>query len=307
MAPRAYWKGYLRLSLVSCPIQLFPATTEREKISFNQINKETGNRIRYRKVDEDTGEEVSSENIIKGYEADKGHYIEVTQDELESIALESTKTIDIDEFVPKSEIDDLYNIRPYYIAPDGKVGQDAFVVIRNVIEQMKMVAIGRVVLTSREHIIAMQPRGKGIMGTLLRYPYEIRDEREYFDEIADVKISKDMMELAKHIVETKSGHFRPQNFEDHYESALTELIKKKSKGIKIDTTKERAPAKVINLMDALKRSVQAERQQVGKKSKQSRKRIEGQTEMLLPISGKRAAKAEAKKPARSTGRQRKAG
>jgi len=122
MAPRAYWKGYLRLSLVSCPIQLFPATTEREKISFNQINKETGNRIRYRKVDEDTGEEVSSENIIKGYEADKGHYIEVTQDELESIALESTKTIDIDEFVPKSEIDDLYNIRPYYIAPDGKVG-----------------------------------------------------------------------------------------------------------------------------------------------------------------------------------------
>jgi len=307
MAPRAYWKGYLRLSLVSCPIQLFPATTEREKISFNQINKETGNRVRYRKVDEDTGEEVSSENIIKGYEADKGHYIEVTQDELESIALESTKTIDIDEFVPKSEIDDLYNIRPYYIAPDGKVGQDAFVVIRNVIEQMKMVAIGRVVLTSREHIIAMQPRGKGIMGTLLRYPYEIRDEREYFDEIADVKISKDMMELAKHIVETKSGHFRPQNFEDHYESALTELIKKKSKGIKIATTKERAPAKVINLMDALKRSVQAERQQVGKKSKQSRKRIEGQTEMLLPISGKRAAKAEAKKPARSTGRQRKAG
>ena len=126
MAPRAYWKGFLRLSLVSCPIQLFPATSEREKISFNQINKETGNRIRYRKVDEDTGEEVSSEDIIKGYEVAKGQYVEIDNDELETIALESTKTIEIDEFVRKSEIDDLYNICPYYIAPDGKVGQDAF-------------------------------------------------------------------------------------------------------------------------------------------------------------------------------------
>src|SRR5512139_284271 len=153
MAPRAYWKGFLRLSLVSCPIQLFPATSEREKISFHQINKETGNRIRYRKVDEETGEEVPSENIIKGYEIGKGQYIEIEDDELEAIALESRKTIEIDEFVPKSEIDDLYNIRPYYIAPDGKVGQEAFVVIRKIIEQMNMVAIGRVVLTSREHVI----------------------------------------------------------------------------------------------------------------------------------------------------------
>ena len=210
MAPRAYWKGFLRLSLVSCPIQLFPATSEREKISFNQINKETGNRIRYRKVDEDTGEEVRSENIVKGYQIAKGQYVEIDDDELESIALESTKTIEIDEFVPKSEIDDLYNIRPYYIAPDGKVGQDAFVVIRDIIEKMNMVALGRVVLTSREHVIAMQPRGKGIMGSLLRYPYEVRDEKEYFDDIPNLKISKDMMDLAKHIVETKSGHFKPE-------------------------------------------------------------------------------------------------
>ena len=143
MAPRAYWKGYLRLSLVSCPIALYPATSEREKISFNQINSETGNRIRYRKVDADTGEEVPSDHIIKGYEVAKGEYVEVTDEELESIALESTKTIEIDEFVPRNEIDELYNIRPYYIAPDGKVGQDAFVVIRNVIEQMKMVANDR--------------------------------------------------------------------------------------------------------------------------------------------------------------------
>ncbi len=305
MAPRAYWKGFLRLSLVSCPIQLFPATSESEKIRFNQINKETGNRIRYRKVDEETGEEVPSENIIKGYEIAKGQYVEITDDELESIALESTKIIDIDEFVPKSEIDDLYHIRPYYMAPDGDIGQDAFVVIRNIIQQMNMVAIGRVVLTSREHVIALEPRGKGLMGTLLRYPYEVRDENEYFDDIADVKLSKDMLDLAKHIVRTKSGHFEPDKFEDHYEAALKELIEKKSKGIKIEAPKERLPSKVINLMDALRRSVQSE-QPTAKKVKRGKKRIEGQKEMLFPIPGKKAAKEEAKRPARS-GSRRKAG
>jgi DNA end-binding protein Ku len=304
MAPRAYWKGFLRLSLVSCPIQLFPATSEGEKIRFNQINNETGNRIRYRKVDEETGEEVSSEDIVKGYEIEKGHYIEITDEELESIALESTKTIQIDEFVPKSEIDDLYIIRPYYIAPDGKVGQDAFVVIRNIIKQMDMVAIGRVVLTSREHVIAMEPRGKGIMGTLLRYPYEVRDESEYFDEIQDLKLGKDMMDLAQHIVKTKSGHFKPQQFEDHYEAALRELIKKKSKGIKIEAPKERAPAKVINLMDALRRSVQSDQPTRKQQAKRARKRIEGQKEMLFSISGKKAAKEVARKPARPAGRRK---
>jgi DNA end-binding protein Ku len=307
MAPRAYWKGFLRLSLVSCPIQLFPATSERDKVSFNQINKETGNRIRYRKVDDDTGEEVPSEDIIKGYEIAKGQYVEISEDEIDAIALDSAKAIEIDEFVPKSEIDELYFIRPYYIVPDGKVGQDAFVVIRNVIKQMNMVAIGRVVLTSREHVIALEPRGKGLMGTLLRYPYEIRDEKEYFDEIEDVKLSKDMMDLAKHIVETKSGHFDPDKFEDHYEAALKDLIAKKSKGIKIEAPKERGSSNVVNLYDALRQSVQEERQPKGKQSaKSTRKRIEGQKEMLLPISGKKAAKEEAKKPLRATGK-RKAG
>jgi len=307
MAPRAYWKGFLRLSLVSCPIQLFPATSEREKVSFNQINKETGNRIRYRKVDEDTGDEVDSENIVKGFQVAKGQYIEVDDEELETIALESTRTIEIDEFVPKSEIDELYNIRPYYIAPDGKVGQDAFVVIRDIIEKMNMVAIGRVVLTSREHIIALQPRGKGLMGMLLRYPYEVRNEEEYFDDISNVKISKDMMDLARHIVETKSGHFKPEKFEDHYEAALKELIEKKSKGLKIEAPKEQAPAKVINLMDALRRSVKEERQPARKQqAKRSKKRIEGQKEMLFPISGKKTGKEEARRPAPAA-KRRKAG
>jgi len=309
MAPRAYWKGFLRLSLVSCPIQLFPATSEREKISFNQINKETGNRIRYRKVDEDTGEEVRPDEIVKGYQVDKGRYVEISDEEVEAIAIESTRTIEIDEFVPRTEIDDLYLIRPYYLAPDGKVGQDAFAVIRNVIKQMNMVAIGRVVLTSREHVIALEARGKGMMGTLLRYPYEVRDENEYFDDIQDVKLTKDMMDLAKHIVETKTGHFEPEKFKDHYETALKELVEKKMKGVKIEAPRERdEPTKVINLMDALRRSVRSEQQQTGRKqpAKRGRKRVEGQKEMLFPIAGKKPAKEVARKSTRAAGR-RKAG
>ena len=304
VAPRAYWKGYLRLSLVSCPIALFPATSEREKVSFNQINRETGNRIRYRKVDAETGEEVPSDQIIKGYEVAKGEYVEITDAELESIALESTKTIEIDEFVPRTEIDDLYAIRPYYIAPDGKVGQDAFVVIRNIIEQMKMVAIGRVVLTSREHVIAMEPRGKGIMGTLLRYPYEVRDEKEFFDDIPNVKLTKDMMDLARHIVETKTGHFKPDEFEDHYEHALKELIDKKAKGEKIEMPKEQPTGKVINLMDALRRSVQAGTQERPAAAKKARKAAAGQKEMLLPIAGKKPAHAESGKSRTENGKSR---
>src|SRR5262249_31558308 len=259
MAPRANWKGYLKLSLVSCPIAMYPASTEREKIRFHNINSETGNRVRMRRVDEGTGEEVPYEKIVSGYEVGKGQYIEVTDEELEAIALESTRTIDIDEFVPKDEIDDLYNVRPYYIAPEGKVGVDAFAVIRDVIEATKKVALGRVVLTSREHVIALEARGKGLMGTLLRYPYEVRDEAEYFDDIPAGHVTKDMIELAKHIVQTKSGHFNPDKFEDHYESALRELLKKKQAGVEIRPEKPREPSKVINLMDALRRSVEGER------------------------------------------------
>jgi DNA end-binding protein Ku len=257
MAPRANWKGFLRLSLVTCPIALFPATSESEKISFNQINKKTGHRIRYLKVDADTGEEVSNEDIIKGYQVDKDRYLEVTKDELENIALESTRTIEIDEFVPRSEIDDLYLVRPYYIVPDGKVGHDAFAVIRETIRSLDKVALARVVLTNREHVIALEARDKGLMGMLLRYPYEVRDAAEYFDDIQDVKVTKDMLDLAKHIVEQKSGHFEPEKFEDHYEAALAELLAKKQKGLPIAAAKKSTPDNVVNLMDALRASLKS--------------------------------------------------
>jgi len=258
MAPRANWKGFLRLSLVTCPVALFPATSESEKISFNQINRKTGHRIRYLKVDADTGEEVPNEDIIKGYQVDKGQYLEVTKDELENIALESTRTIEIDEFVPRSEIDDLYLVRPYYIVPDGKVGHDAFAVIRETIRSLDKVALARVVLTSREHVIALEARDRGLMGMLLRSPYEVRDASEYFDDIQDVKITKDMLDLARHIVEQKSGHFEPDKFEDRYEAALTELLTKKQKGQPIAATRKAAPSNVVNLMDALRASLTSE-------------------------------------------------
>jgi DNA end-binding protein Ku len=258
MAPRAYWKGYLKLSLVSCPIALFPATSEREKISFHQLNKETGNRVRYKKIDAETGDEVDNADIVKGYEVAKGEYIELDPAELDAVALESKRIIEIDEFVPRGEIDELYMRDPYYIVPDGDVGQQAFAVIREAIRKEGMVALGKVVFTSREHIIALEARGKGLMGITLRYPYEVRKEEDYFDTIENEKIPKDMIDLAVHIVETKTGHFKPQQFKDEYEDALKDLLRKKQKGEKIEAPRERAPSNVVNLMDALRQSVKAD-------------------------------------------------
>jgi DNA end-binding protein Ku len=259
MAPRAYWKGFLKLSLVSCPIALFPATSEREKVSFHQLNKETGHRIKQRKVDAVTGQEVDSENLIKGYEVGKGTYIEMNPEELEAIAVESKRTIEIDRFVPRNEIDELYLNAPYYIVPDGEIGRQAFAVIREAIRQAGKVAVGKVVFTSREHVIALEPRGKGLLGMTLRYPYEVRSEKEYFDDIPDQQVPDDMLELAHRIVESKSGQFMPQSFEDGYEIALRELIQKKQAGQPIRVPEWRELPRFINLMDALRRSVEASR------------------------------------------------
>ena len=301
MAPRANWKGFLRLSLVTCPVALYPATSESEKISFNQLNRQTGHRIKYLKVNSDTGEEVPNEDIVKGYMLDKDTFVEVSKEELEEVALESTRTIEIDEFVEKSEIDPRYLIRPYYLGPDGKVGHDAFAVIRETIRDMNKVAIGRVVLTSREHIIALEPLDKGLVGTLLRYPYEVRSEHEYFDEIQDVKVTKDMLDLAKHIVNQKSGSFEPEKFEDHYETALIDLINQKRAGKPIRPKERPRGENVVDLMEALRRSVggtASETKLPQKSAKKPRKASAGQKEMLMPISGKKQAKeSSAKKPA----------
>jgi DNA end-binding protein Ku len=303
MAPRPYWKGYLKLSLVSCPVALYPATSEREKIRFNQINKKTGHRIRHLKIDEETGDEVETDDIIKGYEVAKGQYIELDPEELEAIAIESKRVIDIDEFVLRDEIDDLYFNNPYYVIPDGEVGRQAFAVVREAITRKGMVAIGTVMFTTREHIIALEARGKGLLGVTLRYPYEIRKEAEYFDEIPDEKVPKDMLELASHIVDTKTARFEPEKFQDHYENALIELLKKKQAGKKVERVAGREAPKVINLMDALRRSAKSEKK-TAVRPKRGRKRIAGQTEMLLPIPGRKSRQAASKKTSRPSARKK---
>lgn len=292
MAPRAYWKGSLKLSLVSCPVALYPASTSVEKTRFHMINKETGNRLKQQMVDAETGDVVESDQKGRGYELKKGEYVEVEKDELEAVQIESNHTIDIDSFVPSDEIDKRYLDHPYYIVPDGKAGIDAFAVIRDAMKDKDRVALARIVLTSREHVIAIEPLGKGLIGTTLRYPYELRDEDDYFDDIKNPKISKDMIELASHILDTKAAHFDPTKFKDEYENALKALVRRKASGKTIKVVeREEGPDNVINLMDALKASL---------KGKLAAKR-------RAPAARRAPARRAAKKARRSAARSRKAG
>jgi DNA end-binding protein Ku len=271
MAPRANWKGYLRLSLVSCPIALYPASSLREKVSFNRLNRRTGNRLKQQNVDSETGEVVPREDTGRGYEVAKGQYLIVEDEELDAVQIESNRTIDIDQFVPKTEIDERFIDSPYYLSPDGQVGEEAFAVIRDTIGKLNMVALGRVVLTRREHVIALEPKGRGLLGLTLRYPYEVRDEASYFEDIPDLKLSKEMLDLATHIINTKSGHFDPSQFQDRYENALIDLLKKKEAGEKIEPAREAAAPRVVNLMDALRASIDAEKKKAPAPSTEARR------------------------------------
>ncbi len=254
--PRAYWKGTLKLSLVTCPVVLYPASTTVEKTRFHMINTETGNRLKQQMVDAETGDIVEKEQKGRGYEVAKGEFIPIEKEELEAVQIESNHTIDIDNFVPRDEIDRRYLNNPYYIAPDGKAGVDAFAVIRDAMKDKDRVALARIVLTNREHIIAIEPLGKGLLGTTLRYPYEVRDEEDYFEDIKSPKISKDMIDLAVHILDSKAAHFDPTKFEDHYETALKRLVESKVSGKpQKAAAREERPDNVISLMDALQQSL----------------------------------------------------
>jgi len=303
---RAYWKGYLKLSLVSCPIALYTGTSSTERVSFRQINKKTGNRLRQQLVDEITREPVEPEDKGRGYEYAKNAYIPVDDDELDAIAIESNHTIEIDSFVPREQIDERYLDSPYYIAPNDQVGQEAFAVIREAMRGKGMAALGRVVLAKRERVIMLQPWEKGLMGTTLRYPYEIRDAKEYFDEIPSVQLEPDMLKLAEHILQSKTADFDPSQFVDHYEEAVVEMLKKKQAGMPVSREHVAPqPQNVVNLMDALRRSI-AQEKAASAPPKKGRKRTVGQGEMLLPISGK-GKEATAKPAERSSARQKKAG
>jgi DNA end-binding protein Ku len=306
VAPRPYWKGYLKLSLVSCPIALSPATSSSEKISFRQVNKATGNRIRYKKVDSETDEEVTNEDIGKGYEVGKNEFLLMDDEELEAVELESTHTIEIVQFVPFAQIDKRYYDQPYYIVPNDDVGVEAFAVIREAMVGKGVAALGRVVMNKRERVIALEPFGKGLIGTTLHYSYEVRKAEDYFDDIPDIKIAPDMLKLAQHIVDEKAGEFEPESFIDHYEQALVEILRKKQANIPLKKSTERAsaPKNVINLMDALRRSIATTEKDKPAAKAKSKKRAEGQREMLLPIAGK---KKEAAKDVTKPAARRKAG
>lgn len=256
MPPRAYWKGSLKLSLVTCPIALYPATTASEKTRFHMINTETGNRLIQQMVDSETGDVVEKEHKGRGYEVKKGRYVPIEKDDLAAIQVESNHTIEIDSFVPRDEIDRRYLDHPYYVVPDGKAGADAFAVIRDAMKDKDRVALGRVVLSNREHVVAIEPSGKGLIATTLRYAYEVRDEDDYFDGIKAAKISKDMVELAAHILDSKAAHFDPGKFKDDYETALKALVKRKAAGKTIEPPKaEERGDNVVDLMDALRQSL----------------------------------------------------
>ena len=256
MAPRAYWKGTLKLSLVTCPVALYPASTSVEKTSFHLINRETGNRLRQQMIDEETGDVVESDQKARGYEISRGKYVEIDRDELEAVQIESNHAIDIDSFVPKDEIDQRYLNHPYYIVPDGKAGIDAFSVIRDAMKDQDRVALARIVLTNREHVMTIEPFAKGLLATTLRYPYELREADQLFADIKSPKITADMIELAGHILDSKAAHFAPSKFKDEYETALKKLVRRKAAGKPIEVARpEERESNVVNLMDALRQSI----------------------------------------------------
>jgi DNA end-binding protein Ku len=259
MAPRPNWKGFLKLSLVSCAVAMYSATSTNQRIRFNIINRNTGNRIHNEVVDAETGDPVEQEDRVKGYKVEGDQYILLEDEELDNVALESTHTIDIEEFVPMSEVDRIYLDESFYIVPQDEVAQEAFAVIRDAMTKEDLAGLARVVVYRRERLLLLRPRGKGLLATALRYVNEVRDEKDYFDDIENIKVPADMLKLATHILDTKKGHFKPEKFEDRYETALTELLKAKRAGKPLPTAPDAKPSNVINLMDALRRSAKADR------------------------------------------------
>jgi len=258
MAARPSWQGHLKLSLVTCPVSLYNAVSPRGEVHFNLLNPKTGNRIRMVTVDAGTDEPLERKELVKGFEISKGEYIQVTQEEIDSVRLESTKTIDIESFVPAEDINRLYWDNPYYLVPDGKMAAEPFTVIREAMERSGQVALGRLVMSQRERLVALEPRDKGIIATTLRSHEEVRDMKQFFHDIPSVKADRDMIAIAEKIIAQKEEDFDPTKFDDRYEDALKELIEEKKKGHKVVRKHEPETSNVINLMDALKKSLSSD-------------------------------------------------
>jgi len=290
---RSSWKGYLKLSLVSCAVALYNASSSSERVAFNTLNRKTGNRLKQNLVDSVSGEPVDTADRVKGYQVSKGQYVMVEDDEIEALKLESTKTIEIETFVPASEIDEIYIDSPYYLAPDDKVAEEAFAVIREAMTKKKMVGIGRIVLARRERMLMLQPRDKGMLATTLRYPYEVRQGGEIFDEISDVKLPAEMLDIAQEIINRMTGHFEPDTFTDRYEEAVVGLLKAKQAGQTFTVPEPSQPGNVVNIMDALKKSLEA----AGGDGAVRRPRAPSKKADEAPAAKETARKPVAKKPA----------
>jgi DNA end-binding protein Ku len=258
MAGRAYWKGYLKLSLVACPVKLYPATSSTAgKISFNLLHKDTLNRVSMKYHDPERGE-VDRTDLVKGYQFEKDRYVVVSNEELDEVEIESSKTVDIDGFVDEGEIDPIYFDSTYYLAPDGPIAEETFAVILEAMKKAKKVAIARIVLSGRERQVAIRPIEDGFRLTTLRAAKEIRAASTALDPL-NVKFSDDMLAMAGQIIAGKPLHFDPAAFEDRYEEALMALVKSKISGGQPIITKAPERGNVVNLMDALRRSIEQER------------------------------------------------
>ena len=286
MAPRAYWKGYLKLALVSCPVKLYTATSSANKISFNQLHKDTKNRVNMKYHDPELGE-VERADLVKGYQFEKDKYVVIEKDELDAIQIESNKTIDIEGFVDAEDIDELYYDSPYFLGPDGPVAEETYAVIREALRNTNKVGIARVVLSGRERIIALSPRNEGMVMTTLRYNYEVRDDAHYFDEL-DVDVNDELLQMAEMIINQKVMEFDAGMFEDRYEAALMELVKAKVAGKEPVISKAPEQGKVVNLMDALKASIQEERAPAAE-SKPKEKKAKAAPKKKAASSRKKAA------------------
>ena len=259
MAPRPAWKGYLKLSLVTCAVELTNVVTHAEKVSFHVLNRDTGNRVKRIYVDAETGKPVENEDEIKGYEVEGGDYVHIEEDEIEAVQVESSNMLSLDGFVDKSSIQQIYLDTPYYLAPADKVSEDAFAVIREAMAAKKKAGLARIVLYRRERPVVIEPLGKGMVLTTLRYDSTVRQPDSVFDEIRTVKLDKEMIDLAQHIIDKKATKFDPSKFDDKYEEALIELIRAKKAGRKAPKAKAAAkPSNVVNLFDALKKSLAAD-------------------------------------------------
>jgi DNA end-binding protein Ku len=303
MAPRTNWKGYLKLSLVSCPVALYPAAAgTSERVTFHVLNRSTGSRVKRQFIDAETGAVVEPEDQVKGYEIGKGEHLIVEDDELAAIRIESSHTIDIDRFVPQADVDERYLDSPYYLAPADRVAQEAFAIIREAMRKRGVVGIARVVLQKRERILKLAPFENGLLATTLRYATQVRSAGAAFEDIADVELQKDMLDLAAHIIAQKTGAFDLSHYEDRYENALADLIRAKQSGREVRPVEPPQPSNVINLMDALRRSVASEKAGVAKPKTPDAPRP-GVAE--TPPKRRAAAVAAGKDPTRRSPRRKK--